>query len=488
MTQRRSRGTAEPLCSLAKSTGSLRCLPRTAAMSLLHDAGLYLSSHEQSKLTSASGRSPYHPEKARSFFRVQELRQRLHGLLDARCAAHGPLLDASSSKPAFFRAAFGFTELGDAAAREGGVRAARAAADGRGPARRAAYRAGNEGGKVDVEVLLSDVLGEILVRPEPEEPAEPAVEDQAPRSTSSRRRSARAAAAEARDDRDGDGFDRRVDGGRPRRPPPRRRRAHEGSRRRGGGAAAAARGAGRRRRGGRLDGADEPYTPRRRTRPARCRRPASASTRRSRGTRARRLPRRTRRSPSPRSCRAAARRRRRGRRLRRRRGATRPRSARAWPPMRCAGGGRAPPPRRCSSTVTSSTPPPPPTPARRGRRRQRARRPRPRRRARRRVVARHPSVAPRHRRADDRRRRRRRARRSPPYATAPADEVENVPPKTAASPSDVLRLAAAAGSRIRLDDEHPSMMPWASSWMDQSKRPSSRRVRALPRGSQIPWG
>ena len=80
-------------------------------MSLLHDAGLYLSSHEQSKLTSASGRSPYHPEKARSFFRVQELRQRLHGLLDARSAAHGPLLDASSSKPAFFRAAFGFTEL-----------------------------------------------------------------------------------------------------------------------------------------------------------------------------------------------------------------------------------------------------------------------------------------------------------------------------------------------------------------------------------------
>ena len=84
--------------------------------------------------------------------------------------------------------------------------------------------------------------------------------------------------------------------------------------------------------------------------------------------------------------------------------------------------------------------------------------------------------------------RRRRAPLAPPYATAPADEVENVPPKTAASPSDVLRLAAAAGSRIRLDDEHPSMMPWASSWMDQSKRPSSRRVRALPRGSQIPWG
>ena len=99
----------------------------------------------------------------------------------ARCAAHGPLLDASSSKPAFFRAAFGFTEL----ATPQRVKTAfeslglpLTAEDLRDVL--AHHGVGNEGGKVDVEALLSDVLGEIPVRPEPEEPAEPAAEDQAP--------------------------------------------------------------------------------------------------------------------------------------------------------------------------------------------------------------------------------------------------------------------------------------------------------------------
>ena len=80
-------------------------------MSLLSDSGLYSSGSEQSKLLSASSRTPYTPERARAYFNVQSLRQRLHGLLAARCAAYGPLLDVESSKPAFLRAAFAGAEL-----------------------------------------------------------------------------------------------------------------------------------------------------------------------------------------------------------------------------------------------------------------------------------------------------------------------------------------------------------------------------------------
>ena len=460
-------------------------------MSLLHDAGLYLSSHEQSKLTSASGRSPYHPEKARSFFRVQELRQRLHGLLEARCAAHGPLLDASSSKPAFFRAAFGFTEL----ATPQRVKTAfeslglpLTAEDLRDVL--AHHGVGNEGGKVDVEALLSDVLGEIPVRPEPEEPAEPAAEDQAPPADEltpeiplepplQKRETIETETALIDEWMAGVHADRLLDDDERMKeaaaaaeaPPPPPEVQADGA------------------EVWRLDGADEPYTRAPYTPPGALPPPGLSVDEAIAWYQARRLPRRTRRSPSraavaPRRVAAAAARdggaggaRLDLARLARRRR----RDALAAAGHRRRVDAPARPPRRPAAAADPSAPRPQTAAGKApygldavpdG------------------AVSWHgiPPCRPATAEPTTAAARRRRAPLAPPYATAPADEVENVPPKTAASPSDVLRLAAAAGSRIRLDDEHPSMMPWASSWMDQSKRPSSRRVRALPRGSQIPWG
>ena len=462
-------------------------------MSLLHDAGLYLSSHEQSKLTSASGRSPYHPEKARSFFRVQELRQRLHGLLDARCAAHGPLLDASSSKPAFFRAAFGFTEL----ATPQRVKTAfeslglpLTAEDLRDVL--AHHGVGNEGGKVDVEALLSDVLGEIPVRPKPEEPAEPAVEDQAPPADEltpeiplepplQKRETIETETALIDEWMAGVHADRLLDDDERMKeaaaaaeaPPPPPEVQADGA------------------EVWRLDGADEPYTPEAPYTPPGALPPPGLSVDEAIAWyqsapppapyatfAVPALPSRRGASPPPRPATAAP----------AGRDSTSLGSRVAADAMRWRRPGTAAASMlqhgHLVDTVAAADPsaPRPQTAAGKapygldavpdG------------------AVSWHgiPPCRPATAEPTTAAARRRRAPLAPPYATAPADEVENVPPKTAASPSDVLRLAAAAGSRIRLDDEHPSMMPWASSWMDQSKRPSSRRVRALPRGSQIPWG